>query len=260
MISFRKSFFYVLIIVIYYKLPAIPDVIVDDYSLEVLSFIDQRLYFLIFPLIAIFLLKGDFKEFKKIFVLEKKNKILQITLASFLGYACFFISFLMFFYVISVAVNFTVPLSEKETYSFLDIIYLVIISAVFEEFFFRRILAYQFFNRYGLKKAVFYSAFLFTIIHDHNWFYIFIVGALLGYIYLKTRNIYITIGLHSLNNLSHIFLGDGTSVQPLILFLEDNKELKYFWWYYLIGFLMSITLTYYSFRYINRYYAKYNHR
>ena len=66
MISFRKAFFYVLIIAVYYNLPAIPDVIVDNYSLELLSFIDQRLYFLIFPLISIFLLKSDFKDFKKL--------------------------------------------------------------------------------------------------------------------------------------------------------------------------------------------------
>ena len=164
----------------------------------------------------------------------------------------------MFFYAISVAVNFTIPSSEIKTYSYLDVIYLVIISSVFEEFFFRRILAHQFFKRYGLKKAIFYSAFLFTIIHDHAWFNVFIVGSLLGYIYFKTRNIYITIGLHSLNNLSHCFLGGSTSVYPLILFLEDNKQLKYFWWYYVVGFLMSIMVTYCSFRYINRYYAKYN--
>jgi len=58
----------------------------------------------------------------------------------------------------------------------------------------------------SFRKAIFYSAFLFTIIHDHKWFNVFIIGSLFGYIYLKTRNIYITIGLHSLNNLSHYFL------------------------------------------------------
>ena len=82
MISFRKAFFYVLIIAIYYNLPNIPEVIV---KVDVLYFIYQHLYFLIFPFIALFLLKGDFKEFKKLFILGQKNKIAQITLASFLG-------------------------------------------------------------------------------------------------------------------------------------------------------------------------------
>ncbi len=257
MISLRKAFLYVLVIAIYYKLPPIPEVIVSTYYLEVLSFIDQRLYFLIFPLVAIFLLKNNFKEFKNFFVLKQKNRMAQITLASFTGYVFFFVAFFMIAHAISVSVNFTIPFYEKKPYSYLDIIYLIIISSVFEEFFFRRILAYQFFKRYGFNKAVFYSAFLFMIIHNvYSWPKVFIIGYLLGYIYLKTRNIYITIGLHALQNFN--FIMSTKSVSPLILFLENYKHLKYFWYYYIISFFIVIIVLYYSFRYLNRYYKKYN--
>ena len=164
----------------------------------------------------------------------------------------------MFFYAISVAVNFTIPSAEIKTYSYLDVIYLVIISSVFEEFFFRRILEHQFFKRYGLKKAIFYSTFLFTMIHSDALLYVFTVGFLLGYIYLKTKNIYIVIGLHSLTNLHQCFLVGNTSIHPLLLFFADYKRLNYFWFYYALGFLSSILVLYYSFRYVNRHYAKYN--
>jgi membrane protease YdiL (CAAX protease family) len=253
-ISFKKAFLYVLIIGIYYNLSSIPEFIAN---VEILYFIYEHLYFLIFPVIAIFLFKGDFKEFKKLFVLEQKNKLAHITLVSFSGYVFFFISFLMFFYAISVAVDFTIPFSEKKTYTFLDIIYFVIISSVFEELFFRRILSHQFFMRYGLKKAVFYSAFLFTMIHSDALLHVFIAGTLLGIIYLKTKNIYIVIGLHSLTNLHQCFLVGNTSVYPIVLFFEDYKCLNYFWIYYTLGFVFSILALYYSFRYINKYHAKY---
>ncbi|MGY0425952.1 MAG: CPBP family intramembrane glutamic endopeptidase, partial [Polaribacter sp.] len=183
--------------------------------------------------------------------------ILQISFFSFTGFFFLLILYSMLFYALRTSMNIPIKFPQI-TYPFSYVFSTILLFPIFEEFFYRRLLAHHFFEKYGLKRAVFYSAFLFTITHDlsHGGLLdIFLFGSICAYIYLKTRNVYIVLVLHMLNNFCYI-LFSGT-ITPLIVFFEDYKHLNYFWWYYALGLLMSITIFYYSFRYINRYYAKY---
>ncbi len=84
-------------------------------------------------------------------------------------------------------------------------VFVVIISiSIFEEILFRRILAQKLYNRLGLKRAVWISALIFGLVHIYTETGIlnaFIGGAILAYIYLKTKNIYLSIITHLLYNI-----------------------------------------------------------
>lgn len=266
MISFKRASLYVLIMIIIFRSSSVLRIIEVNTTLEKnWNIINYYFSFIVFPIAILLLLKGNFKECKKLFVLEEKNKIGQITFFSFLMYLFFCISYAMLSYVIIVVVV-NVPIEfNKMTYSFSSMLYSIVIVPFFEELFFRRVLAHQFFNKYGLKRAIFYSAFLFMLVHNLSnggLLDLFLFGSIFAFIYLKTRNIYIVIVLHMLNNFYHIYF--SRTAASLLLFFEDYKHinyfLNYFWWYYFLGFLISIFVFYYSFRYINRYYAKYIHQ
>lgn len=84
------------------------------------------------------------------------------------------------------------------------IIYLIrttILPAFFEEFLFRGIILGNM-RRFGNGFAIFVSAFLFGIFHGNlrQIPFAFLVGLVLGYIVVRTNNIWITIAIHFFNN------------------------------------------------------------
>lgn len=78
---------------------------------------------------------------------------------------------------------------------------LVILAPLLEEYVFRKQLIDRT-ARYGEKTAVLFSAFAFGIFHMNlfQFFYAFSVGALLAYIYLRTRRLRYSIILHMVIN------------------------------------------------------------
>ncbi|MFD1015757.1 CPBP family intramembrane glutamic endopeptidase [Winogradskyella rapida] len=85
----------------------------------------------------------------------------------------------------------------------------VISISIFEEILFRRVLAQKINNILGFKKAIWISALIFAIAHsytDTGILSAFFAGAVFGYIYLKTKNIYLSIIAHLLYNLTTYFL------------------------------------------------------
>lgn len=84
------------------------------------------------------------------------------------------------------------------------ILYLIrttVLPAFYEEFMFRGIILGNM-RRYGNGLAVFVSAFLFGIFHGNirQIPFAFLVGLILGYIVVRTNNIWITIAIHFFNN------------------------------------------------------------
>jgi membrane protease YdiL (CAAX protease family) len=77
-----------------------------------------------------------------------------------------------------------------------------ITGPILEEVLFRGIILDGFLKRYNPKKAIFWSAFLFGLFHLNPWQFIpgFLIGLLLGYIYLKTRSLIPVILVHMVNN------------------------------------------------------------
>ena len=83
----------------------------------------------------------------------------------------------------------------------LSLVRTIVLPAFFEEFIFRGILLGQL-RRYGDGLAVVLSAFLFGIFHGNlrQIPFAFLVGLALGYIVVRTNNIWITIAVHFFNN------------------------------------------------------------
>lgn len=78
----------------------------------------------------------------------------------------------------------------------------VIAAPIVEELFFRKLLISRM-EIHGEKAAILLSGLVFGIVHGNfsQFFYAFALGLVLGYIYIRTRKIGITIALHMLVNL-----------------------------------------------------------
>lgn len=259
MISFKRALLYLLFIIIGLRLSLVFKIIEVNPSIENnWNNIFYCFSFVVFPIGILILLKGNFNGVKKLFILEKKDEIVPIAFFSFTGFFFFLTFYNMIFYVLKISMNIPIEFTQMK-YSFLSVLSSIFLFPIFEELFFRRLLAHHFLERYGFKKAVYYSAFLFMIVHNLNeggLLDLFLCGSIFAYIYLKTRNVYLVVVLHMLNNFFYV-LFSGT-ITPLIIFFEDYKHLKYFWVFYVFGFLTLGWVIYYSFRYINRYHAKYH--
>jgi membrane protease YdiL (CAAX protease family) len=90
-------------------------------------------------------------------------------------------------------------LTSRDIWTFLTV---GITGPILEEVLFRGIILDGFLNRYKPGKAIFWSALLFGLFHMNPWQSIpaFLIGLLLGYVYLKTRSLIPVIFIHIINN------------------------------------------------------------
>ena len=79
----------------------------------------------------------------------------------------------------------------------------VIIAPVIEELIFRGVIMHGLMRNYRAHTAVFFSGLLFALFHLNPWQFpaTFMLGLLLGWLMLKTRNIAFAITGHAINNL-----------------------------------------------------------
>ena len=77
-----------------------------------------------------------------------------------------------------------------------------ILAPIYEEILFRGILLRRFTLRWSPQKSIIISSIIFGIIHLNpiNVIFAFALGCVLGYAYLKTKNIVVPMLLHSFNN------------------------------------------------------------
>ena len=265
MITLRKSFLCTSIIILYKYLYSF---IYGYFKLTELSVLSRDfLYITFIPIIFLclirFCFRFDFFKLKRLLILNNRQKLLSISLHSVLIYVALTIIVpAMLFFLWFIVKSEPIRVFYYET-SLLFILNALVIAPLFEELFFRRIIAYRLFKKYGFLKAVVYSAFLFMLMHIPNsishLLISFIVGLLLAFIFLKTRNIYLTISLHSLSNLYVII--DGNYPHFIAFWLDrsynNGTGLHFFWLYYVITFIIIILLSYNSIRYLNKYHAKY---
>lgn len=109
-------------------------------------------------------------------------------------------------------ISFNFPSTKNFFYnSYYEIFYnvrLIVIGPVLEELYFRRIIQKQLIaTNYSSFTAILIASLLFSIGHLDlsNFISAFIGGVILGYAYFKTKNIFISILLHSLINVFVIF-------------------------------------------------------
>jgi len=102
-----------------------------------------------------------------------------------------------------------------------NIFFAIISISIFEEILFRRILAQTINNKVGFKKAVWISALIFSLGHIYSetgLLSAFLGGMVFAYLYLKTSNIFLSIGAHLSYNLSTYFLTP--------IFLNNFKQIN----------------------------------
>lgn len=111
------------------------------------------------------------------------------------------------------------------------ILSVVVAAPLLEEVLFRGIVFESCRERFGSAAAVFISAFLFGLIHvvPVQVVNAFVVGLILGYVYLRTRSLLSVIILHAINNaLAYItmaFFGDGADAT-----LSELIQVRWLYW------------------------------
>lgn len=85
----------------------------------------------------------------------------------------------------------------------------VIIGPICEEIIFRGIILKGFLKTYDYKKAILFSAIIFSFIHmvPIQVITTFFIGLVLGYVYYKTRSLWLVCIIHILNNLVAVLVG-----------------------------------------------------
>ena len=88
---------------------------------------------------------------------------------------------------------------KRDIYSYVA---LGVAAPILEEFLFRKIILEGLEQNYGARKAIFWSAVFFALFHMNPWQAIgaFAGGLFLGWVYLNTRDIWLCIFIHFINN------------------------------------------------------------
>ena len=84
---------------------------------------------------------------------------------------------------------------------YVTLVYAVVVAPFFEEFVFRKMILDRT-RAYGEKLAIFFSALLFAFFHTNpeQFFYAFLIGLVLGYLYLRTGKLTACWLLHAVYN------------------------------------------------------------
>jgi membrane protease YdiL (CAAX protease family) len=119
-------------------------------------------------------------------------------------------------------------------------IYVIIMTPIFEELYFRRFLLEKLLKKNGIYKSLFVSSLCFSFVHfitPYNIIPTFFAGLVLGLIYIKTRKIGYSILLHILvNGIINIVPFSGVSYESL--FSDSQYSLSY-WLFFLIGCFLT---------------------
>ena len=116
------------------------------------------------------------------------------------------------------------PMSELWVLFFIEILATAIVPAVCEEYLFRGAVLTNLLP-FGKTTAIFASAFLFGLMHQHplQMLYTILMGIFIGCIYVKTKSIWICILLHGVNNFITVleeFLPALTGKEWIVVLLD----------------------------------------
>ncbi len=100
----------------------------------------------------------------------------------------------------------------------------VVVAPVAEELIFRGVIMHGLMRNYKPLKAVFLSGLLFALFHLNPWQFpaTFVLGLILGWLMIRTKNILVCMGGHALNNL--VVLLSVTFFQQVELFPVKDPE------------------------------------
>ncbi|MCR8668068.1 CPBP family intramembrane metalloprotease [Aestuariibaculum sp. M13] len=118
---------------------------------------------------------------------------------------------------------------NRTTKELIELIFMIAILGILEEFYFRRIIAQKILNSKGFSKALWISALIFSLAHivtDSSIFSTFIGGLFFGYIYLKTQNLWLTIFAHMSYNLITFLI--SPIIDSRLSEFNTNRMISYF--------------------------------
>lgn len=97
----------------------------------------------------------------------------------------------------------------------------ILIAPIIEEYIYREVILNGLLTNYSPVKAILISSFIFAIMHMNPWQFAtaMLMGIVLGWIYVRTRNYYLCILLHAINN--------GLAFLAIYLFGEDYTSPSY---------------------------------
>jgi len=116
-------------------------------------------------------------------------------------------------------------------------IMIVVVGPLFEEILFRGMILDGFLKRYSPWKSILWSSLIFGLFHLNPWQFIpaFILGVLMGYVYWKTRSLWLCVLIHFVNNglsfLALFFLDEQNAVVANLF--SERKE-------YLLSYFISV--------------------
>ena len=122
------------------------------------------------------------------------------------------------------------------------ILYTCIYSPLLEELLFRGIILNSFIKKYSLIIALIFSSLIFSVAHLNfvQGINAFFLGLILGYIYLKTKSLYLCIALHFFNNIL-------ASIMPSFIFSSLGENLFYIF----VNLLAGILFMYFAYKKLN---------
>lgn len=201
--------------------------------------------FLFIPLL-IFILSNSFGKmtFKKNTYIKTSKRLLFLI---FILVFCFRLLFDAYLYPLvnllpeSPLLNNAVEIYENNIlYCILTI---CICAPIIEELICRGILLAGLLNKYSANVSIFLSALLFALMHGNlkQGINAFLLGLILGYLYYKTKSVYLTIFAHFSNNILALILLVPNTISeviflaiiytliviPLIVYLKMNLHLRY---------------------------------
>jgi membrane protease YdiL (CAAX protease family) len=120
----------------------------------------------------------------------------------------------------------------------MTIISMAIFPAVTEELFFRGVILRRLRHNYPEKKAIFFSALFFGLMHLNPWqaLHAFFSGLLLGRIYLKFRTIWVCMFFHCYNNILASFM--IVPVKILSGRTDYSTQVMFPLWFDILGLLL----------------------
>ncbi|WP_342573367.1 type II CAAX endopeptidase family protein [Solibacillus sp. FSL K6-1781] len=128
-----------------------------------------------------------------------------------------------------------------------------ILAPIYEEMLFRGILLRRFTLRWSTQKSIIISSLIFGVIHLNpiNVVFAFALGCVLGYAYLKTKNIVIPMLLHSFNNflayLQFVYTNQTTKLDlPTTEAAQQELLINVAFFFILAAFIIFLLVKYYK--------------
>lgn len=118
----------------------------------------------------------------------------------------------------------------------------ILIGPIVEEFLFRGIILTTLLHKYGSKWALPISSVLFALVHIHPAQIViaFILGLILGYLFIKTKSLTFVILLHSVSNLSNLLIGEYLMISSFSS-VGNGYMIYGEWTFYIIGIAILFT-------------------